>query len=104
VSGRRDISRRRFVALAGAGLAAVVSSAASAAPTTTKKKPAAAAKPPATTSAKPAPAAGGGTQKEFDRQKASTLGVLKTIRAYSLPPGGDLPVVFKPMHTPKKGH
>jgi Rieske Fe-S protein len=102
VSGRRDISRRRFVALAGAGLAAVVTSAAAAAPATTKKKPA--ASHPAATSAKPAAAAGGGTQKEFDRQKASTLAVVKKLRAYPLPPGGDLPVVFKPMRAPKKGH
>jgi hypothetical protein len=42
--------------------------------------------------------------KEFERQKTGTLSALKTIRAYPLPPGGDLPVVFKPMRTPKKGH
>jgi hypothetical protein len=29
---------------------------------------------------------------------------VKTIRAYGLPPGGDLPVVFKPMRMPKKEH
>ena len=105
MSGRRDISRRRFVALAGAGLAAVVSTGAVAAPAPTKKKPAATgSKPPAATSAKPAAAAGGGTQKEFDRQKASTLAVVKKLRAYPLPPGGDLPVVFRPMRAPKKGH
>jgi hypothetical protein len=42
-------------------------------------------------------------QKEFERQKTGTLATLKTLRAYPLPPGGDLPVVFKPMRTPKKG-
>ena len=42
-------------------------------------------------------------QKEYERQKAGTLSTLKTIRAYPLPPGGDLPVVFRPMRTPKKG-
>ena len=100
MSARRGISRRRFVALAGAGLAAAVTTGAT--PATTKKKPAAHAATPAAPAAKPEPAAGG-TQKEFDRQKASTLATLKTIRAYPLPPGGDLPVVFKPLRAPKKG-
>jgi hypothetical protein len=93
VSARRGISRRWFVALAGAGLAAAVTT--GAAPATPKKKPAAAA-------AKPE-AAASGTQKEFDRQKASTLAALKTIRDHALPPGGDLPVVFRPLRAPKKG-
>ena len=102
MSARRDISRRRFVALAGASLAAAVTT--GAAPVTPKKKPASAAHAanPAAPAAKPEPAAGG-TQKEFDRQKASTLATLKTLRAYALPPGGDLPVVFKPLRAPKKG-
>jgi hypothetical protein len=91
-------SRRRFVALAGASLAALSASGAAAAVAKSKKPVAATA--PATPAPAPAPSA---HQKEFDRQKAGTLATLKTIRAYPLPPGGDLPVVFKPMRTPKKG-
>jgi hypothetical protein len=100
------LSRRRFVALAGASLAALsagvpVGSAAAAAAATdpapktgvTRSKKPAAAHAPATLTAH---------QKEFERQKAGTLGALKTIRAYPLPPGGDLPVVFRPLRTPKK--
>jgi hypothetical protein len=97
------LSRRRFVALTGAGLAALSAGSALGA---TEAKPASAtkSKPPA------APAAKTGTapamtphQREFERQKAGTLATLKTLRAYPLPPGGDLPVVFEPMRTPKKG-
>jgi hypothetical protein len=99
------LSRRRFVALTGASLAAL--SAGGTALGATETKPAAKSKKPA--------AAGPGTpaapvsapsahEKEFERQKSSTLSTLKTLRAYPLPPGGDLPVVFKPMRTPKKGH
>jgi hypothetical protein len=42
-------------------------------------------------------------QKEFERQRANTLGVLKTIRDFDLPPGGDLPVVFRPLSWPRRG-
>ena len=99
------LSRRRFVALAGASLAALSAGGATralgaAAPAkagraTKPKPPAAAAAPPAA----PAPSP---QQKEFERQRTGTLATLKTIRAYPLPPGGDLPVVFRPMRTPKK--
>ena len=100
-----NLSRRRFVALAGAGLAALsaagpatgLGAAAAAKPASKTKKPAA-----DTTSAAPAPPMSA-HQKEYERQKAGTLTTLKTIRAYPLPPGGDLPVVFRPMRTPKKG-
>ena len=101
------LSRRRFVALTGAGLAALTAGGpALGAPepaksgATKSKKPAAAAATPATP-ATPPPSA---QQKEFERQKTGTLSALKTIRAWPLPPGGDLPVVFKPMREPKKGH
>jgi hypothetical protein len=97
-----SLSRRRFVALTGAGLAALsaggaLGAAAPAKSSTRAKKPAA-----DTTSAAPAPPMSA-HQKEYERQKAGTLSTLKTIRAYALPPGGDLPVVFRPMRTPKKG-
>jgi hypothetical protein len=86
------MSRRRFVALVAAGTAALSTGST---PTRTNKASA--------PSAKPAEATPSAQQKEFERQKASTLATVKTIRAYALPPGGDLPVVFKPMRTPKKG-
>ncbi len=47
----------------------------------------------------PAPSA---AQKEFDRQRAGTLATLKTLREHPLPPGGDLPVVFRPQRTRKR--
>ena len=100
------LSRRRFVALTGAGLAALSAGGAAlgaSAPAksgaTKSKKPAAAAATPA-----PQPPPPSAQQKEFERQKTGTLSALKTIRAWPLPPGGDLPVVFKPMREPKKGH
>ena len=106
--GAPRLSRRRFVALTGAGLAALSaggSALGAEAKSAAKKKPAAAAAPGTTApSAAPAPApAMTPHQKEFERQKTGTLATLKTLRAYPLPPGGDLPVVFKPMRTPKKG-
>jgi hypothetical protein len=95
------------VALTGAGLAAFSAggSALGAEAKSAAKKPAATAAPGTTApSAPPAPApAMTPHQKEFERQKTGTLATLKTLRAYPLPPGGDLPVVFKPMRTPKKG-
>ena len=106
--GAPRLSRRRFVALTGAGLAALSaggSALGAEAKSAAKKKPAPAAAPGTTApSAPPAPApAMSPHQKEFERQKTGTLATLKTLRAYPLPPGGDLPVVFKPMRTPKKG-
>lgn len=95
-------SRRRFVALAGASLAALstgrVAPASGAAAKSGATKP---AKPAAASTATSAPAPSA-QQKEFERQKAGTLATLKTIRAYPLPPGGNLPVVFRPLRTPKK--
>jgi hypothetical protein len=96
------LSRRRFVALTGASLAALGAGSTAlgaAAPAKTKSKKTSAD----STSTAPAPAMTA-EQKEYERQKSGTLATLKTIRAYPLPPGGDLPVVFKPMRTPKKGH
>lgn len=97
------LSRRKFVALAGvAALSATGAPALGAeAKGASKAKKPVAAEPAAAPPAAPAMTP---HQKEYERQKASTLGTLKTIRAVALPPGGDLPVVFKPMRTPKKGH
>jgi len=106
--GAPRLSRRRFVALTGAGLAALSAGGSALGAETksaAKKKPAAAAAP-GTTAPSPPPAPAPAMtphQKEFERQKTGTLATLKTLRAYPLPPGGDLPVVFKPMRTPKKG-
>ena len=106
--GAPRLSRRRFVALTGAGLAALSAGGSALGAETksaAKKKPAAAAAPGTTAPSAPPPPAPAMTshQKEFERQKTGTLATLKTLRAYPLPPGGDLPVVFKPMRTPKKG-
>ena len=81
------VSRRRFVALAG--VAALSSRALAATATTKSKKPA----------ASPAAVA---HQKEYERQRTGTLAVLKTLRAYPLPPGGDLPVVFRPLRAKRE--
>ena len=110
---KAKLSRRRFVALAGLAAlsatghpAALGPAPALAAPEPTKSGAAAKPKKPAAAGAEPvkepAPAPTP-HQKEFERQKAGTLTTLKTIRAYPLPPGGDLPVVFRPLRTPKKG-
>jgi hypothetical protein len=80
------------VGLVAAGSAAVIAARASAAP---RPKPKAAAPP--------APAAPTPEQKEFDRQRANLQSTLKTIRDFELPPGGDLPVVFRPLTAPRRG-
>ena len=96
----RALSRRRFVTLLTAGSAAIAASpalaakAATAAPTAPKKP----ATPPAS---KPAVGASA-LQKEFDRQRAGTRDTIKTLREFQLPPGGDLPVVFRPLRPVRK--
>jgi hypothetical protein len=121
---KAKLSRRRFVALAGvaalsaAGPPSVLGpapalaatepvgapdrEAAGSAAATRPKKPGPSGAEPVKATTVPAPAPSP-HQKEFERQKAGTLATLKTIRAYPLPPGGELPVVFRPMRTPKKG-
>jgi hypothetical protein len=86
VSARRrpnaeKLSRRQFVSLLAAGSAAVLV-------------------PPV--AGAPAPAAPSAEQKEFERQQANTRSALKTIRGFKLPPGGDLPVVFRPLTSPRR--
>jgi len=96
VSARRrpraeKLSRRRFVSLLAAGSAAVLA-------------PPVVGAPAPKSAPKPAPSAAPSTaQKEFDRQLANTKSALKTIREYKLPPGGDLPVVFRPLSSPRRG-
>lgn len=89
------ITRRRFVSMLAAGSAALAASGALAAAAKPAAKPAspkpAAAKPDA---AKPSAAA---LQKEYDRQRRGTLETLEVLRKFPLPPGGDLPVVFRPL-------
>ncbi len=92
------LSRRRFVSLLAVSSAAVIADPAAAA----KVVPATRRKPVAGPTAKPLPAVGAADQKEFERQRANTLGALKVIRAYKLPPGGDLPVVFRPLPNPRR--
>jgi hypothetical protein len=93
------MSRRRFVTLLAAGSAAVAARPALAAAAASPKR----TKPAAPPAAKPAPATAAALQKEFDRQRAGTLDTLKTLRKFPLPPGGDLPVVFRPLRAARKG-
>ena len=86
------ITRRRFVGLLAAGSAALATSSALAAAAKPAPKPAA-SKPGPT---KPSSAE---LQKEFERQRKGTLDTLTTLRKFPLPPGGDLPVVFRPLRT-----
>ena len=88
----KALSRRRFVGLLAAGSAAVLARPADAAAPPRKAKPGSRAAAPVSAE-----------QKEFERQRANTLATLKTIRAYPLPPGGDLPVVFRPLPSMRKG-
>ena len=99
-AGRR-LSRRRFVALVAATSAAVVAAPAGAAVTRRKRAAAPGAKPAPAEPAATAPPASA-WQKEFERQKKSTLATLKTLRDFPLPPGGDLAVVFRPLRAGRK--
>jgi hypothetical protein len=96
----RTLTRRGFVTMVAAGSAVLLARpglAEEAAATRRKGASAPAGKPlpPA-----PPPSA---AQKEFDRQRAGTLATLKTLREHPLPPGGDLPVVFRPQRARKRG-
>ncbi len=98
-SPAQAITRRGFVTMVAAGSAVLLSRptlAAGGGSTRHKKttSPAQKPSPPA-----PAPSA---AQKEFERQRAGTLATLKTLREHQLPPGGDLPVVFRPQRTRKR--
>ena len=99
------VSRRQFVTLVAAGSAALLAPPVVAAPAGAKAG-ASHRKPQGTASEKPEPPAPAPAptpaQKEFDRQRAGTLATLKTLREFPLPPGGDLPVVFRPRRTGKR--
>lgn len=101
-SGSRRLSRRRFVTLLAAGSAALATPAMAAPAKHTKPRSRPAAKP-AAAATKPAASEAVALQKEFDRQRTGTLATLKTIRDFALPPGGDLPVVFRALPRVKKG-
>jgi hypothetical protein len=94
------LSRRSFVTLVAAGGVALLAPSGVAAAAERRKHKAGA--PPV---GKPLPTASApsASQKEFDRQRTGTLATLKTLRAHALPPGGDLPVVFKPLRVAKRG-
>ena len=107
VPSERQLSRRRFVGIVAAGSVGALASAVTPPDAATAKR--SRRKAAAGASAKPAPAAGAGhapepsaAEKEFERQKKSTLGTLKTIRDYPLPPGGDLSLVFRPLRAGRK--
>lgn len=95
----RALSRRRFVAVMAAGSAALASAPAVAI--------AQAATPVAKARPKPAPAAApklsAAQQKEFDRQRKSTLETLKTIREHAMPPGTEMASVFRVRRPAKRG-
>jgi len=91
------LSRRRFVAVLAAGSAALLAQPAVAAAPAAKPKPATAPKPAA-------PAITAAQRKEYDRQKASTLDTLKTIRAHVLPPGTEMASIFRARRPAKKAN
>ncbi len=97
--GERTLSRREFVAVVAAGSAAVLSQPAGVLAET--------AKPAGKAGARPAPAAEpkmtAAQQKEFDRQRQSTLETLKTIRDHAMPPGTEMASVFRARRPAKKG-
>jgi hypothetical protein len=95
-SPAQALTRRRFVTMVAAGSAVLLAKPelASAATAPRRKSHAGAAARPA-----PATPIKSAAQKEFDRQHAGTLATLKTLRDQPLPPGGDLPVVFRPQRT-----
>ena len=98
IGAGESLTRRSFVTLVAAGSAALLATPGLAADrgrtTRQKKTPEAKPLPPA-----PPPTA---AQKEYDRQRTSTLATLKTLREFTLPPGGDLPVVFRPLRIRKQ--
>ena len=92
------------MSLLAAGSAAALArpaDAVAAAAAATRRKPA--AKPAAPPGRPPRAGTPSAEQKEFDRQRANTLAALKIVRDYELPPGGDLPVVFRPLPSPRRG-
>ena len=96
----RTLSRRGFVTMVAAGSAALLARpglAAEVAAPRRRRASAPAGKP------QPAAAPPSAAQKEFDRQRSGTLTTLKTLREHVLPPGGDLPVVFRPQRARKRG-
>ena len=91
-AARTRLSRRRFVTLVAAGSAGALATG----PVPGAGAQEAPEKPVAQ------PAAPTAAEKEFERQKKSTLATLKTIRDYALPPGGDLAVVFRPLRATRR--
>ena len=93
----RALTRRGFVTMVAAGSAALLARPGLAEEAARRKGASAPAGKPLPPT--PAPSA---AQKEFDRQRAGTLATLKTLREHPLPPGGDLPVVFRPERARKR--
>jgi len=95
----RTLTRRGFVTMVAAGSAVLLARPGLTGETASERRKGASA--PAGKPLAPA-LSPGAAQKEFDRQRAGTLATLKTLRAYPLPPGGDLPVVFRPQRARKR--
>ena len=92
-----EISRRKFVTLVAAGSAALITQPLAGFAATRRKQAVVHKGPPAAK-----PAAASASEKEFQRQRASTLETLKTIRAHKLPAGSEPAFVFRPMKSTRK--
>lgn len=101
---RTGMSRREFVTViaAGAGLAAAAPALAE---KRRRRRSSGGTKPTAST----APATSGSSastdaaQAEFERQREGMRSLVKLVRETSLPPGGDLALVFQPLRVTRKG-
>ncbi|MEQ1834660.1 MAG: hypothetical protein ABL977_16565 [Candidatus Eisenbacteria bacterium] len=92
------LSRREFVTLVAAGSAALIAAPVGADEHTRRKRSSKPGDKPAPPQAEPSK-----FDRELARQKASTLATLQQLRDFPLPPGGDLPVVFRPQRPSKRG-
>ena len=97
--GARTLSRREFVAVVAAGSAAVLSQPAGVLADAGKPAEKAGPKP----SSAGAPKMTAAQQKEFDRQRKSTLETLKTIRDHAMPAGTEMASVFHARRAARMG-
>jgi len=98
-----EMTRRKFVTMVAAGSAALLTQPL-ASLAAAKRKAAAQHGAPRSGAAgahKSTPAASS-AEKEFQRQRASTLETLKTIRAHKLPAGSEMAFVFRALKPARK--
>jgi hypothetical protein len=89
-------SRRQFMKLLAAGAAAAAAGGPAGALARTTRR-VRTARRPATPHAAPAPAPPDALAVEIRKQKGYVTTALKTLRAYELPPGSTLALVFRPL-------